>query len=263
VARTTRTRRFAIAIVSAALLSTGLGVIGAGSAGATTGSMLGQVNAARAAHGDRALVWNSHLASVAQEQANRMAKKRELYHNPNLAGDVGSYRWVGENVGYGPSSSVIQDAFMDSPGHRANILDDDFTQIGIAERRDSKGRLWVAQVFRKPVSEGSGSSGNASAPKAKKPKATTTKKQTSTAPKKATRRPAAAPTATAKPSRAATKPAAPKKRRPAVAQRPTAAPQPTLAQRVAYVQQAAGSGTGSDPVAATLAFATAMNAVAS
>ena len=44
----------------------------------------------------------------------------------------------------------VMTAWMNSPGHRANILRD-YTQIGIAQVRDGAGRLWVAQVFRTPV----------------------------------------------------------------------------------------------------------------
>jgi hypothetical protein len=41
-------------------------------------------------------------------------------------------------------------AFMQSPGHRANILDSDFTEIGIGVVVTSD-RIWVTQVFREPL----------------------------------------------------------------------------------------------------------------
>ena len=42
------------------------------------------------------------------------------------------WRKLGENVGMGGSISSVHVAYMDSPGHRANVLDPAFTQIGTA-----------------------------------------------------------------------------------------------------------------------------------
>jgi len=146
-------------LVSTSLILTGLTVTAVVTTTAATASesgMLSQVNAARADKGLNAYRWNAHLAAVAEDQARRMAKKSKLFHNPELASDVGSFRRVGENVGYGKSSSSVQNALMKSPGHRANILGN-YTQIGIAQVRDATGRLWVAQVFRAPSGSASSS----------------------------------------------------------------------------------------------------------
>ena len=219
--------------------------------------MLGEVNAAPANAGRPALSWNSHLAAVAGEQADRMAAKHRLYHNPNLAADVGNYRWVGENVGYGPSSSSIQKAFMKSAPHRANILDGDFTQIGIASVRDDDGRLWVAQVFRQPLKTTSSSPAKKATPK-KAPAGKPTAKKA--APKKK------APATTTRSSRSQTSASnatAPARTRKPEPQRPKAtkpAPAPTLEQRVSFVT-AQNPAPASDPLADALAFAVTMNAV--
>ncbi|GMA86960.1 hypothetical protein GCM10025868_22100 [Angustibacter aerolatus] len=74
--------------------------------------------------------------------------------------DVGAFRVVGENVGVGGSEAGLHSAFMHSPGHRANILSKDYTQVGIGVAFGG-GRTWVAEVFRKP------------APAAKKPSTST------------------------------------------------------------------------------------------
>jgi peptidoglycan hydrolase-like protein with peptidoglycan-binding domain len=79
-----------------------------------------------------------------------MASKNSLYHNPNLTSDVKNWRWVGENVGYGGDSRSLHQAFMNSAPHRANILDRDFTEVGIGVVVRA-GRVWVAEVFRKPA----------------------------------------------------------------------------------------------------------------
>ena len=90
------------------------------------------------------------LVKVAREQARRMAASSTLYHNPTLTTDVRNWRYVGENVGYGPDALTIHRAFMHSPGHRANILDRDYTQVGIGAVVVD-GRVWVAEVFRRPA----------------------------------------------------------------------------------------------------------------
>ena len=88
-----------------------------------------------------------HLNEIALGQARRMANRGVLFHNPNLADEmIGNWRWVGENVGYGPSVISVHTALMASQHHRANILDQDYTRLGTAAiRRDN--RVWVVQVF--------------------------------------------------------------------------------------------------------------------
>ena len=60
---------------------------------------------------------------------------------------------VGENIFY---CSVTSDTYnvsyahqslMNSPGHRANILDPRFTKVGAGVYRDSLGRFWVTEMF--------------------------------------------------------------------------------------------------------------------
>lgn len=67
-----------------------------------------------------------------------------------------AYRLVGENLalgGFENDADLIR-AWMDSPGHRANILNKDFTEIGIAVGKDTfEGqKTWLAvQVFANPL----------------------------------------------------------------------------------------------------------------
>lgn len=254
--RTSRSvRRLVVVLTSAALAVTGVSVAGLAAtttaATASDSGMLSQVNAARTSRGLDPYSWNAHLASVAGEQARRMAKKTKLYHNPNLASDVGSYRWVGENVGYGPSSSAIQKAFMNSPGHKANILDDNYTQIGIASVRDSKGRLWVAQVFRQPVGGGSSGDSKSSGKKSSKKSKAKAKAKTSAPAKKRTT------TVTRRDNASAPKARTPKAK-PVAHEEPA---EPTLQQRVSFATAGDNAAPSTDPLADALAFAATMNAV--
>lgn len=92
------------------------------------------------------------LDNYAEAQARRMAKKKKLYHQslkPILKKCKLSA--VGENVAYGYSSGKkTTNAWMKSPGHKANIVNKRYTKMGIGAYRDSKGRWWVAQVLGRP-----------------------------------------------------------------------------------------------------------------
>ena len=106
-----------------------------------------RVNQARDNRGIDRLDVRGHLNDVALDQAQRMARRGVLFHNPNLAGDmVGDWQWVGENVGYGPDVKTVHAAFMHSPPHRDNIVDPDFTRLGTAAVRRGT-HVWVVHVF--------------------------------------------------------------------------------------------------------------------
>lgn len=108
------------------------------------------INASRVAAGRSAYVTRGDLVSVARSQATRMASSQRLAHNPGLTTAVRSYRWVGENVGLGDDVAGLHRAFLASPAHRANIVDAQFTEVGIGIAIRG-GRIWVCEVFRQPV----------------------------------------------------------------------------------------------------------------
>jgi hypothetical protein len=72
-----------------------------------------------------------------------------ISHNPQLRTAVAaSWRKLGENVGCGDVSvEVLHQKFMDSPAHRANIMDPEFDSIGIGVVYDSAGMMWVTEQF--------------------------------------------------------------------------------------------------------------------
>lgn len=144
-----------------ALLTIGLAgaVTLAAPAGAANGPVTGvgesqfvsATNSARASAGKAPYVVRGDLVAVARAQAARMAAKGDIWHNPNLSTDVTNWRFVGENVGMGPSVGAIQNAFMNSTSHRDNILDGDFTEVGIGTVTNPDGEIYVAEVFRDPM----------------------------------------------------------------------------------------------------------------
>ena len=108
------------------------------------------VNAAREAAGLDPLALDDALCEAAQVRAEELAQVFD-HTRPNGEScftvldevDVGGYHTAGENIamGYGDADSVM-DGWMNSPGHRANILNEDFSRIGVAHA----GQGWV-QLF--------------------------------------------------------------------------------------------------------------------
>ena len=148
-------RRLAAALVAVAVAVTALvggAAVSAGPAGATSVEdvFTSKMNQARAARGIPKLTTRSGLVTVARNWAATMAGQSKLYHNPQLTSAVNNWRYVGENVGYGPDALTVHVAFMNSPGHRANILDRDYTEVGVGAVVRN-GRVWVAEVFRRPM----------------------------------------------------------------------------------------------------------------
>jgi hypothetical protein len=144
-------RRLASFAVAASVALTGLAALAPAAQASTEESQfVSMTNGARSNKGLRSYSVASDLVAVARRHAQKMASQHTIFHNPNLGSDVSGWQAVGENVGMGGSASSIHQAFMNSTAHRANILDSDFTQVGIGTAFDEKGVLYVTEVFRKP-----------------------------------------------------------------------------------------------------------------
>jgi uncharacterized protein YkwD len=76
-----------------------------------------------------------------------MANKGSIFHTADPAGrylDGVNWSTWGENVGVtGGTIGDLQQAFMDSPPHRANILNKEFHRVALGTYRDADGLLWV------------------------------------------------------------------------------------------------------------------------
>lgn len=162
------------AVMSLAVTALGLLVPTAAFAGPNEGDFFSAANSARASAGLHAYAYASDLASVARGQAARMAASGVLAHNPNLGSAISNWQGLAENVGTGTDWATIHQAFMDSPEHRAAILDSGYTEMGVGTAVDKKGNLWVSEVFRLPAGVSppqSGGSGSASAGSSSTPSA--------------------------------------------------------------------------------------------
>ena len=85
------------------------------------------INQDRAANGLGPLNWNGCLLNVARSNAARMAAQGAISHanGPQVDLTCGLGHQAGENVGYwsaGVNDRQLNTMFMNSPGHRANIL---------------------------------------------------------------------------------------------------------------------------------------------
>ncbi len=111
------------------------------------------VNEARRQNGLPALTANWELSRVARYKSQDMRDKGYFSHNSPTYGtpfqmiqSFGlSYRSAGENIAYGQrSAQAVFDTWMNSSGHRANILNASYTQIGVGYV--AQGNYWT-QMF--------------------------------------------------------------------------------------------------------------------
>ena len=146
-------RRLTIFAVAALVATTVL--FAPGSAQALTPERYAQeafhsTNVHRQAHHLRTLKYGSCLKRYANAQAARMARQHRMFHQklrPILT--KCHLTVVGENVAYGFKTgwAVVNQGWMKSPEHRANILDKRFGYLAIGAHRDSRGVWYVSQVL--------------------------------------------------------------------------------------------------------------------
>ncbi|MFJ4338380.1 sigma-70 family RNA polymerase sigma factor [Streptomyces sp. NPDC088915] len=113
------------------------------------------VNAERAKEGCGAVTGNSLLARAAQGHSDDMAARDFFDHtNPDGAGPgervtATGYGWstYGENIAMGQQTAEqVMESWMNSPGHRANILNCSFKELGVGLHTGDGGPYWT-QVF--------------------------------------------------------------------------------------------------------------------
>lgn len=116
--------------------------------GAESG-FLASLNAQRAGAGLAPLQLNGSMTAAADGWALSMANGSFLAHaNDIVSGTPAGWTKVGENVGRGQSVASLTSAFMNSPGHRANIMDPAYTHVGIAVyTHPTDGRIYTTHRF--------------------------------------------------------------------------------------------------------------------
>jgi uncharacterized protein YkwD len=98
-----------------------------------------QTNAQRARYGLPPLAVDRNLIQTARSHAAWMTNNRTLQHTTKP---------VGENIAMGQrSTDEAVGAWMASPGHRANILNNSYKRIGVAAYRTPDGTIYWCQQF--------------------------------------------------------------------------------------------------------------------
>ena len=128
----------------------------------SAGAIVEAMNRERAAHGLGPLRLNSALSEAAGDRIDDMFAKRYFAHvspdgiKPFVWASRRGYRYrlIGENLAVGFAGTRVVDGWMRSPGHRENILQRGFDEVGIAiapgaPQRGYKGPTVVAMYGRR------------------------------------------------------------------------------------------------------------------
>ncbi|MBU3111587.1 hypothetical protein KPL55_08610 [Clostridium lacusfryxellense] len=114
------------------------------------------VNQERSKQGLAPLKENVKLSTVARTKSEDMAKNNYFSHTSPTYGSPFdmmkqfgiTYSAAGENIAMGqPTAASVMDGWMNSPGHRANILSKDFTEIGVGIAKNANGSIYWTQQF--------------------------------------------------------------------------------------------------------------------
>lgn len=117
-------------------------------------------NVQRSKAGLPALTQNWELSRVARYKSQDMINKNYFSHQSPTYGSPFNmmetfgirFSAAGENIAYGQRTPAeVVNAWMNSPGHRANILSPSYTQIGVGLAKKSNGTPYWTQMFIKPT----------------------------------------------------------------------------------------------------------------
>jgi len=118
------------------------------------------VNVQRANNGLPQLTKNWEASRVARYKSQDMIDKNYFAHMSPTYGSPFTmmqnfglrFSAAAENIAYGQrTASEVMNSWMNSPGHRANILNRSFTHIGVGAAKASNGTLYWTQMFLKPI----------------------------------------------------------------------------------------------------------------
>ncbi len=139
------TRRYLILLAAASVF---IALFAVPAMAGPAGQFISKINSSRSAAGLPPLQGYWDLADDARRHSNAMAERGELYHSGNLGSVTSGWTGLGENVGVGIDVSGLHQAFMNSSGHRRNILGN-FNYVGVGVTVDDEGFMWVTVIFMK------------------------------------------------------------------------------------------------------------------
>ncbi len=115
------------------------------------------VNAERASQGLSSLATDAQLTKLAQLKAEDMAENEYFSHTSPTYGTAFDmmktygvfYAAAGENIAMGQKTAeAVMEGWMNSAGHRANILNSAYTSIGVGYAKSSEGVTYWVQIFK-------------------------------------------------------------------------------------------------------------------
>jgi uncharacterized protein YkwD len=116
-----------------------------------TTRMYRATNYSRLNNGVRKAYIHYTMSSLARQHSIAMANAGRIFHTANPPSFyLKGVRWQtwGENVGFTTGTiGGLEQAFMKSPDHRANILNRNFHRVAVGTYRDARGYLWVTVFF--------------------------------------------------------------------------------------------------------------------
>ena len=139
-----RLRRRTVAVAAIAMAIALL----TGCLNADQSQVLSSLNKDRQAYGLRSLPTHAQAQTKAQRWAEELARSGGIRHSNLPDGITGCWASLGENVGSGPTVAAIEKAYMNSSGHRANILSKTWNAVGVGHARRGD-VVYTVQVFIK------------------------------------------------------------------------------------------------------------------
>ncbi|MFE9703017.1 CAP domain-containing protein [Streptomyces sp. NPDC005930] len=125
---------------------------GSGATGGAEAQVLALVNEERAAAGCSPVTANDRLTRAADDYSDVMASSGVMSHTGPDGSTMTSrveaagYQWstLGENIARGQADAAsVMDSWMNSPGHRANILNCSFKELGVGVHFGDGGPWWT------------------------------------------------------------------------------------------------------------------------
>lgn len=114
---------------------------------ATIQTLLKLHNEQRELKGRSGFVLDSYLCKYAQNHAEWMAKKNNLKHS-DISALMGQFSTAGENIAWNQrDEQEVTTAWMNSSGHRANIMNRNFTKVGFGVAYNSNGEPYWCTCF--------------------------------------------------------------------------------------------------------------------
>jgi uncharacterized protein YkwD len=141
-------RRLPLLVVVVAVLLAGMSSTAHADDVARRNKVLHLLNHTRQSHGLPIFRLNVTVSHRAWLHSKAMANQNALFHTGNLYDAVRAYRpstW-GENVGMAGWVTRVRTLWMQSAGHRHNILNGRYRRIGIGVVR-ARGVVWVTAIF--------------------------------------------------------------------------------------------------------------------